>query len=156
MSFKNVRAAQKCRVLILAMGMIGLGLWSHFSMAEAPATVFGEYVGSSCPPKTEATTCVLTKASDHVSILHDQETEAKINVKIVFDKGHICALEGRAVWSEGSFMLHADGLDPTKPCQLLLQIKGSELTLEDAGGLCREVYCGARGTFEGARFKKRP
>ena len=73
MSFKNVRAAQKYRVLVLAMGVIGLGLWSHFSMAEAPATVFGEYVGSSCPPKTEANTCVPTKASDHVSILHDQE-----------------------------------------------------------------------------------
>lgn len=156
MSFKNARAVQRCRVLTLAMGVIGFGLWSHSSMAETPATAFGEYVGSGCPSKAKATTCLPTKASDHVSILHGQETEAKINIKIVFDKGHICALEGGAMWSEGSFKVHADGLDPEKPCQLLLQIKDSELTLEDVGGLCREIYCGARGTFEGARFKKRP
>ena len=60
MSFKNVRAAQKCRVLILAMGVIGLGLWSHFSMAEVSATVLVSTSVAVVLPKPRQNTCVPT------------------------------------------------------------------------------------------------
>ncbi|GAB3894259.1 hypothetical protein GCM10028825_36300 [Spirosoma agri] len=72
-----------------------------------------------------------------------------------YDKGQICELEGEATWTDGQLVLATDGLDATKPCQLMLRIKGSVLTLTDSEGRCKEVYCGTRGTFNGARFRKK-
>ncbi len=141
---------------VLGIGMIWLWIGPYPCAAEPPTAVFGNYSGSGCPPKTRMEACLPTKATDRVGILRDRETDAKVHVKMVFDKGHVCALTGGAIWSGDRFTLRADGLDPDKPCQLTLRIQGSALTLEDAGGLCREVYCGTRGAFEGARFKKRP
>lgn len=156
MSFNFARAVQKRCVLALGIGIVWFGLWPNLSVAEPPATAFGDYIGSGCPSKAKADACVPTKATDRVSIQRDKEADAKVNVKIAFDKGHICALEGGAGWSDDHFTLRADGLDPEKPCQLVLRVNGSALTLEDVGGLCREVYCGTRGILDGARFKKRP
>jgi hypothetical protein len=143
-------------VLSLGICMIALGIWPHICAAKPPSTVFGEYIGIGCPTKDKADTCLPTKSTDRVRILRGQGADATVNVKIVFDKGHICTLEGRATWTDGRFTLRADGLDPNKPCQLVLRVSGSVLTLEDPGGLCRAVYCGTRGALDGARFKKKP
>ncbi|KAB2927578.1 MAG: hypothetical protein F9K25_13990 [Candidatus Contendobacter sp.] len=156
MNLDLARAVRRRSLFALGIGVIWLGIYTHPCAAEPPATAFGKYLGSGCPPKVKANACLPTKATDRVSILRDKETDAKASVRIVFDKGHICALEGGAVWSDDHFTLRADGLDPSQPCQLALRINGSALTLEDVGGFCRQVYCGTRGTFDGARFKKRP
>jgi hypothetical protein len=155
MIFDLIYGVQIRHVLSLGICVIGLGIWPHLCLAKPPTTVFGEYTGIGCPTKGKTGSCLTTKATDRVRILRGKGADATVNIKIVFAQGHTCTLEGRAEWSDGRFTLRADGLDPNKPCQLVLRIRGSVLTLEDSEGLCREVYCGMRGAFNGARFKKK-
>jgi hypothetical protein len=135
---------------------LGIGIGTLFGQAKPPAKVFGNYVGIGCSGKAGTKDCLPTSARDRVQILRGRGNQSSVKIRIVFAGGHVCSLEGRAVRTGNSFTVRADGLDPQKPCRLALRIRGSVLTLEDAGGLCREVYCGTRGAFHGARFKKKP
>ena len=150
------RARTAGRLLSLGTCALSLGIAPLSTMAEPPSSVFGQYFGAGCPTARGAGDCLPTTAADHVRIAPDKSTGATVSVKMIFDKGHVCALEGGATWTDGRFILQADGLDPEKPCRLGLRITDSTLALEDPGALCREVYCGTRGAFDGARFKKRP
>ncbi|MBO0932450.1 hypothetical protein [Fibrella aquatilis] len=91
---------------------------------------------------------------DRVRILRSQDGDANVVVSLTFDQGQVCELEGRAVWAKGQLTLTADGLDETKPCQLVLRLNGSVLTLQDTELRCQGAYCGTRGAFDGARFQK--
>lgn len=73
------------------------------------------------------------------------------------DHGHTRSVDGAAIWSDADkgYVVTADGLDLQKPCRLVARPDGKTLTLEDAGGYCREVYCGVGGTFDGLTFKKK-
>ncbi|HVG20552.1 MAG TPA: hypothetical protein VNI02_15995 [Blastocatellia bacterium] len=155
MIFDLIRAAQTRHIISLVACVVWLGIEPQPCAAKSRPALFGEYIGMGCPAKGKTAPCIPTKATDRVRISRGKDANATVNIKIVFAEGHTCTLEGRASWSDGRFTLRADGLDPNKPCQLVLRIRGSVLTLEDPGGLCREVYCGARGAFDGARFKKR-
>lgn len=156
MIFNLTYAVHTRHLLSLGICVIGLGIWPHPCEAKPPSSVFGKYAGIGCPAKGKADPCLPTKATDSIRILAAKDADAMVSIRIVFDRGHLCILEGRADWSDGRFTLRAEGLDPNKPCQLVLRISGSVLTLEDQGGLCREVYCGMRGAFDGARFRKKP
>lgn len=155
MNFRPALGVQSRHALSLGICAIVLGISPHLCAAKPPPNVFGDYAGIGCPAGGKPDGCLPTKSTDHVLILRGKDgKDAKVSIKIVFAKGHMCTLEGSADWSDGSFTLHADGLDPNKPCQLVLHISRSVLTLEDSGGLCRDVYCGTRGALDGARFKK--
>lgn len=144
---------------LIPIGILVMCFGIHLDVSaasEPPSSVFGEYHGAGCPSKGQPGSCLPTGASDRIRILPGEGADALVNVKIVFEKGHSCTLEGEATWVEDHFTLRADGLDPAKPCQLELRLSDSELKLNDAGARCREVYCGTRGAFDGARFKKEP
>jgi hypothetical protein len=156
MIFNIISAIQIRHILFVGLCVIGLGSPTHHCTTKPPKTLFGEYVGIGCPAESKAGACLPTKPTDRVRLSRGKDEQATVSVKIAFDRGHSCELEGSATWSDGRFTIRADGLDPKKPCQLVLRISGSVLTLEDPEGLCREVYCGTRGMFDGARFKKKP
>lgn len=125
---------------------------SDYRPDRPPAAVFGEYVPAGTTAKGKST----LRKSDRIQILRGPDGETKVVVMLTADKGQVCELEGNAVWANGRFTLTADGLDETKPCRLVLRLSSSTLTLQDFEGRCREVYCGARGKFDGARFRRRP
>ena len=136
--------------------IVVFGIGTLLGQAKPPSKVFGNYVGIGCPGKAGTAGCIPTSAKDRVQILRGRAGRgASVKIRVVFAGGHVCSLEGKADWTGGGFVIRADGLDPLKPCRLVLRIRGSVLTLADAGGLCREVYCGTRGAFDGARFKKK-
>ena len=129
--------------------VIGVAIWQLLSAAQPPSNIYGSYIGVGCPSTTNSNSCVPAKATDHVSIVRGKNADATVSVRIAFDKGQSCTLQGKAAWSNDSLTLTAEAFDSIKPCQLVLHFKGSELSLEDQGLLCREVYCGTRGTFDG-------
>jgi hypothetical protein len=143
-------------IFIQCIVVLGISL-APFKVLYAsgpPSTVIGEYRGHGCATKVQ-TDCVPTQASDRVQIQKGQGAEALVKVKISFDRGHTCRIEGRATWSDDHFTLHADGLEPSQPCILELRVNGSELTIQDEEARCRQLYCGTRGTFDGTHFKKK-
>jgi hypothetical protein len=151
----KMSAADKRRAVLLC-STIAVALWPQLSMAQPPSGVFGSYAGLGCPTTGDTEeNCIPMTATDQVRISRGKDSDATVKIRMVFDKGHTCALESKATWSDGGFAVRTQGLDPNKPCQLELRITGSILTLHDPEGLCREVYCGTRGAFDGARFKKK-
>jgi hypothetical protein len=155
MSFRPALGVQSRHGVSLGICALVLGISPHLCAAKPPPSVFGDYAGIGCPANGTPDGCLPTTATDRVRILRGKGgRDATVIIKIVFAEGHTCTLEGSADWSDGAFTLRADGLDPNKPCQLVLHISRSVLTLEDSGGLCRDVYCGTRGALDGARFKK--
>jgi hypothetical protein len=115
--------------------------------------MFGQYAGAKCPKND--TICQPTAPSDLVQVTRGTGGRAKISVHIVFDQGHTCGLDGDAEWTGHAFVLRADGLDASTPCELVVRIQGSSLSLDDQGARCQPVYCGARGVLTGTRFIKR-
>ena len=116
-----------------------------------PAGVFGEYVGAGKSTSGKP----VTRKSDQVRIVRNAAGNISIAISLTFGGGQICELEGNAVWTNGQFVMIADGLDESKPCRLILRISGSMLTLQDTEGRCRDVYCGTSGQFDGAQFRKK-
>ena len=117
-----------------------------------PATIFGEYIGVG----TSATGKLVTRKNDRVRIVRQPDGNTSVTVSLTFDRGQTCDLEGSAAWAKGQLVLTADGLDETKPCQLVLRFKGAMLTLQDTETRCGDVYCGTGGRLDGARFRKKP
>jgi hypothetical protein len=96
-----------------------------------------------------------TKApGDSVRISKLKNGKAKVESRLVFGAGQSCLIEGEAEWKENVLTLQAEGVDDSKPCRLEMRFSGEKITLADPQGRCRPVYCGPRGTFEGAVLTK--
>ena len=65
-------------------------------------------------------------------------------------------MQGATRKAGDTLVLQADGLDPSKPCELTLTLDNEVVALRDQDGRCRDVYCGTRGNLDGSRFRKRP
>jgi hypothetical protein len=115
--------------------------------------ITGEFVGSGCPKGDLG--CVPTVTSDKVNIFRTRVGELRVSIRIAFDRGQSCRLDATADLVDDAVKIHADGINPDQPCELILRRSGRALTLEDAGQHCREVYCGSRGTFDATRFHKK-
>ena len=124
------------------------------SNAEPPTSIFGIYSGAGCHELTKTDACLPTTLRDRVILRQNKQNDAMVSIKIIFDGGHSCSISGEATWSDGIFKLRAEGLEPDKPCMLQLRVSKNRLDLLDEGGFCREVYCGTRGAFDGARFSR--
>lgn len=91
---------------------------------------------------------------DTVRVTRQKDGKAKVETRLVFGGGQSCVMEGEAVWKNNVLTLQADGLDDAKPCRLEMRFAGSKVTLSDPDNLCRPVYCGSAGTFQGAALTK--
>jgi hypothetical protein len=140
-------------IFVLALQALAASATGQESSTPAPAKAFGSYVGAGCA-KPAAADCLLTDGRDRLVISHDKDGSVVAGIKLVFDRGISCRLKVRASWVEDHFLMRAEGIDPAKPCELELLVNGPHVQLQDQGGRCREVYCGAGGAFDGARFRK--
>jgi hypothetical protein len=122
------------------------------SAAPSPAALIGDYVGAGCPAG-RAGDCLKTTAQDRLGIRRSGDA-FEAEVRLVF-QGQTCYVKAPASWDATQFVVRADGLEVDKPCELRVAPLGAELALTDVDNRCRQVYCGSRGSFSGARFKKR-
>jgi hypothetical protein len=122
---------------------------------ETPSAVFGQYSGAGCGRDSARSDppCLSAAASDQVQLSRNFDGSANVTVRLVFGQGNACQLDGVADWRDGAFVTRREGLEGG--CELVIRIKGTMAILEDQGGRCQPVYCGARGAFTGARFVKR-
>jgi hypothetical protein len=138
----------------LLLGALVAALLPGYAMAaDIPARVMGEYVGTACRGGDES--CVPTGTGDRVRITRQDNGKARVELHISFDRGQSCSLDGAAAWTGQRLELVLPGLDANRPCDLVLNIHGSELSLSDKGFVCRMLYCGSRGTLEGTHFIRR-
>ena len=105
--------------------------------AEVPSAIVGNYVGKACPKGK--LTCVPTGKSDRVQISRGKDGRPHVKLRIVFDRGQSCSLEGDAEWNAPKLALALPGVDADKPCHLTLTVRGSDLELADQNLYCREV-----------------
>ena len=122
-------------------------------MADPAAEAIGDYAGLACPKGD--LTCVPTRASDRLRIFRAPDGTVRIDLRIAFDRGQRCQLETDLTVTDGVLRAGADGLQTDAMCELILRPRNGVITIEDPDQRCREVYCGARGTFSGTRFKRR-
>jgi hypothetical protein len=122
------------------------------SAAPSPASLAGEYVGAGCPSGRSAD-CLRTTAQDRLTIRRRDE-QYEVEIRLVF-QGQSCYMKAPASWDAARFVVRADGLEVDKPCELRLSAAAGIVTVADVENRCRQVYCGARGSLTGARFKKR-
>ena len=120
-----------------------------------PENLFGDYSGAGCSHSDSSEHCLNTSPSDHIRLRHGADQQVEAEVHLVFHS-QTCHLKAPAVWVNHGFTIRAEGLDADKPCELRINVHENELALNDLNNRCREVYCGTRGSFTGARFKKRP
>ena len=146
--------------IILAILVVGGAVWYYAAGQHGaansrtfrpPENIFGEYVGTGC--SEDNLSCY---SANHVSIASGTGGQAEASIYLTFSEGYVCSLTGKISSNHGQLMLNAEGIDAADPCELDFAVSSSGLTLSDPGGRCRTVYCGAGGTFDGARFRKLP
>lgn len=131
------------RLLFIAV----FAFYSFAGFSQAPARIYGEYIGFGKG--------LGTKLTNTVKVVKVKKSLTKVTIEMTFKQGQTCELEGNAVWEDEQLTVSADGLEADKPCKLVLIIKNDLLTLKDTEGQCREVYCGNGGAFEAIKFKKK-
>jgi hypothetical protein len=121
--------------------------------ADPASDAVGKYSGVACQRRDVS--CVPARASDRLRIFRAPDRGLRLHVLIAFEHGQRCELEADLIFSDGHLMARTEGLDPNAACELILHPRYASIVLEDIGQRCREVYCGARGTLDGVRFKRR-
>ncbi|MBI3560277.1 MAG: hypothetical protein HY080_00965 [Gammaproteobacteria bacterium] len=144
--------------LLLITAVTGLMLSPLLYADPPPATIFGKYNGAGkCPPRDpKAEYCSNTTSTDYVIVKPSKKADAHVKIRRVLAQGHTCTLDQDMSWSDGHLTYNAEGIKPDKPCKLELWFKDETLVLKDIGYICRELYCGSRGLFEGGHFEKKP
>ena len=140
------------RCILAVLAGLGAVIAAGAAQAQVPPELFGQYGGIVCGPAIKG--CIPTTASDSVTIQPAANGRATVSVRIIFAGGQTCDVDGEGRWQGGKLTLVAEGLEANRPCRLGMRVASGVLSLDDPDRSCREVYCGTRGAFDGARFKK--
>lgn len=93
------------------------------------------------------------QSEDRLDIARIDATHAAVSVGLEFYNGHSCSIGGDATLENNALVLPAppenDGLPS---CTLRITREGDALVFHDPESGCMMHYCGARGSFEGARL----
>ena len=76
-------------------------------------------------------------------------------MKLYFGHGQVCVLEETGRWTGSSVRIEAEGLKEDEKCELEATFDSGAIHLSDKEQRCTPVYCGARGTLDGASAPKR-
>jgi hypothetical protein len=137
-----------CLAMCLVLASVGCS-----NVPESGPGIYGSYVGAGCP--TAADLCLPTTSGDTLDIT-EQAGAPHVALAIAFEAGQSCSMQGATRKAGDTLVLQADGLDPSKPCELTLTLDNEVVALRDQDERCRDVYCGTRGSLDGSRFRKRP
>ena len=121
-------------------------------MPETPedgeyTNVHGVLVEPDSDKLEDATDCLT------VSVLGSGSVE--FDVALYFNMDHSCELSGEAQpKTNGSLVYTGSKATEDEGCTLAIVTKGDTITLKDEGMKCSPVWCGARGTLDGATFAR--
>jgi hypothetical protein len=77
-----------------------------------------------------------------------------IRLHLEFFNGHVCNFHGVATYEGGAFVYRRPRADRST-CALSIRPGGAEVVIEDPGGSCKDLFCGARGGLGGTKFEVR-
>ena len=121
-------------------------------MPETPAD--GEYTnthGVRIDPEGDA----LEDATDCLTVSMLGSGSVEFELALQFDMDHSCELSGEAQpKTNGSLVYTGSKATEDEGCTLAIVTKGDTITLKDEGMKCSPVWCGARGTIDGATFAR--
>jgi hypothetical protein len=93
-------------------------------------------------------------SEDILEIVPRSRATAYVRLHLEFYNGHLCALEAIAERRADALVYDLHRNDDGSHCVLSLQATADKLVLHDPGGACRQYYCGARGSLDGASFDR--
>ncbi len=121
-------------------------------MPETPAD--GEYTnthGVLVEPDSDK----LEDATDCLSVSMLGSGEVEFELALYFNMDHSCELSGEASpKTNGNLVYEGSKATNDEGCTLAIVTKGDTITLKDEGQKCSPVWCGARGTLDGATFAR--
>ena len=122
---------------MLILMMIRLStIYAEDKIIDIPSQIEGYYKGS------------LSNESDSIKIVRENENRIYFEINTVGGNYHSCSITGYANLKKGYFE-HINPTIKTKPdCHLKIWYLSGELSIEDIGGYCRFMHCGARAGLQ--------
>jgi hypothetical protein len=145
-----VCAAVRSTSRLVAAVAVASCLWLPWPLlaqsAAPPDSIFGLYQGK---PVARAL------GPDRVRVTSKGGDKVGLAVKLYFGHGQLCVLEESGRWTGSSVLIEAEGLKEDEKCELEATFDSGAIHLSDKEQRCTPVYCGARGTLDGASTPKK-
>lgn len=93
-------------------------------------------------------------ADNILEIVKVSPNAAYVRADLFFANGHTCRIYGIAR-VENEVLVYRTPDDPGEECVFTIQRTGGRILLGDDRSACRHIYCGARGSLDGAYFDAR-
>jgi len=133
------------RLLIAALGLAA-------ALAAAPIAiddVTGVYKSRFNNGLVDGTTY---KSEDVLEIVKVSPRQAYVRAHLEFYNGHVCDISGVAQLENGALVYRPHENLGKDKCELTLQRKGDKIVFGDKNFACKDMYCGARGSFNDESF----
>ncbi len=141
-----VRSISRLVAAVAVASCLGLPFPLHAQSAAPPDSIFGLYQGKPV---------VRALGPDRVRVTRKGGDKVGLEVKLYFGHGQVCVLEKTGRWTGSSVRIEAEGLKENEKCELEATFNSGAIHLSDKKQRCTPVYCGARGTLDGASAPKR-
>lgn len=93
------------------------------------------------------------QSEDRLDIARIDSGHAAVSLGLDFFNGHSCSIAGDAALEGNALVLRPPPENDSLPtCTLRIVHEGDAMVMHDPGSGCMMHYCGARGSFEGARL----
>lgn len=92
------------------------------------------------------------KSEDVLEIVKVSQRQAYIRAHLEFYNGHICDVSGVAQLENGALVYRPHENLGKEKCELTLQRKGDKIVFGGRNFACKDMYCGARGSFNDESF----
>jgi hypothetical protein len=118
---------------------IGAGFSQQAPPAVPPANIFTSY----------------GVRPDYVRVTRGNSGRIRVGLRLHFSHGQTCSLNREGDWRGDHVSIAAEGIEPSRPCELKLSFPGGRVLLADEGQRCAQVFCGTRGKLDGVRLPRR-
>ena len=92
------------------------------------------------------------KSEDVLEIVKVSPRQAYVRAHLEFYNGHVCDISGVAQLENGALVYRPHENLGKDKCELALQRKGDKIVFGDKNFACKDMYCGARGSFNDESF----
>jgi hypothetical protein len=137
------------RKLVL-LGLLTLAACATAAAPDAMSAFTGSYTRQFSNRLVDGTRY---QSEDRLDIARVDATHAAVSVGLEFYNGHSCSISGDATLANDALVLTAPAENDGLPrCMLHITHEGEAMVFRDPESGCLMHYCGARGSFEGARL----
>ncbi len=92
------------------------------------------------------------KSEDVLEVVKVSPRQAYIRAHLEFYNGHVCDISGVAQLEKDALVYRPHENLGKDKCELTLQRKGDKIVFGDKNFACKDMYCGARGSFNDESF----